>query len=97
MSGGELTTKPFTFRGDRLQLNFASSAAGDIRVEIQRPDGKPFEGFALDDCNEVFGDSVDRVVTWKNGPDVGALSGQAVRLRVALRDADLYAFQFGDE
>ncbi len=97
MHGGELITKPFTFRGNRLHLNFASSAAGGMRVEIQRPDGQPIEGFALDDCNEVFGDSVDRVVTWNTGPDVGALSGMPVRLRVALRDADLYAFQFGDD
>src|SRR5690606_41758460 len=35
MAGGELVTKPFTFEGSELELNFATSAAGDICVELQ--------------------------------------------------------------
>jgi hypothetical protein len=48
--GGELVTKPFTFEGNRLLLNFATSAAGGIRVEIQTAAGKPFPHFALEDA-----------------------------------------------
>jgi hypothetical protein len=94
MSGGELVTKPVVFDGKSLHLNFATSAAGRIRVGLQTPDGKPIEGYALDDCNEVFGDTVDRVVTWKGGADVGKLAGQPVRVRFELHDADLYAYCF---
>ncbi len=94
MAGGELVTKPVTFEGNTLTLNFASSAAGDIRVELQQADGQPIDGFSLDDCNEVFGDSLRRTVTWNGGGDLGKLSGQAVRLRFVLRDADLFSFQF---
>jgi hypothetical protein len=94
MSGGELLTKPLAFSGPHLHLNCATSAAGSIRIEIQSPDGRPVPGFALADCSEVFGDSVDRTVTWKNGADVGSLEGQPVRLRIVLKDADLYALQF---
>ncbi len=97
MSGGELVTKLFRFDGRRLCLNFATSAAGGLRVEIQRPDGQPVPGFALADCSEVFGDSLDRAVTWKNGTDVSSLSGQPVRLRFVLKDADLYALQFAKD
>jgi hypothetical protein len=97
MSGGELLTKPLAFRGRHLHLNFATSAAGGIRVEIQHPDGHPVPGFALAECNELFGDSVDRIVTWKNGADVGSLKEKPVRLRFVLKDADLYALQFTDE
>ena len=96
MSGGELLTKPLTFSGSQLRLNLATSAAGGLRVEIQRPDGTPVAGYALEDCSEVFGDTTDRVVTWKHGPDVSRLSGHPVRLRFQLRDADLYAFRFCD-
>ena len=92
--GGEFTTKPLTFQGARLVLNFATSAAGTIRVEIQGADGKPLEGFALADSNELFGDDLDRTVTWKNGADLSQLAGRPVRLRFTLSDADLYAFQF---
>jgi hypothetical protein len=92
--GGELITKPLKFTGNRLELNFATSAAGDIRVEIQDVDGKPLPGFTLDDCPEVFGDEIARSVEWKNGLDVSTLSGKTVRLRFVLKDADLYALKF---
>ncbi len=94
MSGGELVTKPVIFSGGQLHLNFSTSAAGGIRVEIQQPDGTPCEGFALADCEELFGDSLDRIATWQGRSDVGSLRGEPVRLRFVLKDADLYAFQF---
>jgi hypothetical protein len=92
--GGEFVTKPIVFSGDKLQLNFASSAAGGIRVEIQNEDGQPIEGFSLKDCPAIFGDAIDRTVMWQNGTDVSSLAGKSVRLRFQLKDADLYAFQF---
>ena len=94
MSGGELVTKPVIFSGKELTLNFSSSAAGDLRVAIQNVDGTSIPGFSLDDCPPVFGDSVDRVVQWKNGSDVSALAGKSVCLRFSLHDADLYSYQF---
>jgi hypothetical protein len=96
MSGGELITKPLRFRGQSLALNFSTSAAGSVRVEIQDANGQPLPGFALDDCPPIFGDTVERSVTWVKGRDVSALAGQAVRLRFVLNDADLFAFQFKD-
>ncbi|HID75798.1 MAG TPA: hypothetical protein EYP56_07350 [Planctomycetaceae bacterium] len=97
MKGGELITKPLKFDGARLVLNFATSAAGSLRVEIQDLDGNPIEGFSLADCPDQFGDSVQRVVTWKGGADVKELAGHTVRLRFVLKDADLFAFQFQKE
>jgi hypothetical protein len=94
MSGGTLLTKPLTFSGGKLSLNMATSAAGTIRVELQTADGEPIAGHALADSSEIFGDSIDRMVTWKNGGDVSKLAGKPVRLLVELRDADLYSFQF---
>jgi len=94
MSGGELLTKPFTFTGSKLELNFASSAAGGIQVELQDESGKALPGFSLEDCPPVFGDSVERGVTWTKGGDVSSLVGRPVRLRFVLKDADLFALQF---
>lgn len=95
--GGELVTKPIRFDGNRLTINFATSAAGGIRVEIQDDAGKPYPGFSLDDCPDTFGDDVDRVVEWNNGADVSSLAGKSVRLRFVLRDADLYSLKFDEE
>ena len=63
-------------------------------MEIQESNGSPIEGYALTDCPEVIGDQIDRVVGWKHGSDVGALAGKSVRLRFAIKDADLYSICF---
>jgi len=94
LSGGEFTTKPLVFDGKDLVLNFSTSAAGSIRIEIQDADGNPLDGFALADAPEIFGDALDRVASWKGGRDLAALAGKPVRLRFVMKDADLYAFRF---
>ena len=95
LSGGELVTKPVVFAGNRLRVNFSASAAGSVRVEILRDQmDTPVAGFGLDDCIELLGDDLERVVRWSGGPDVGSLEGVPVRLRFVLQDADLYSFQF---
>jgi hypothetical protein len=82
------------FAGSKLVLNFSTSAAGRLRVEIQDGTGKPIPSFTLEDCPDLFGDSLERAVTWKNGGDLSALKGNPVRLRLVMEDADLYALQF---
>ncbi len=95
LSGGELLTKPFVFSGRRLALNYSTSAAGSIRVEIQDAVGRPLPGFTFADNAELYGDSLDQVVEWKS-PDVNSLAGKPIRLRFELRDADLYSFRFSE-
>ncbi|NLB26604.1 MAG: hypothetical protein GX820_07930 [Bacteroidales bacterium] len=94
MTGGEIITKSVFFEGQNLYLNFSSSAAGEIVVEIQDISGKPFEKYSLEKCTPVFGDSLERVVSWQGGNDISDISGKAVRLRFFLKDADLYSFRF---
>jgi hypothetical protein len=93
-SGGEVITKPLTFTGSELTVNYATSAAGSLRVEIQDSSGNPFPGFSLADTGELVGDSVEQAIHWKNGANLGALAGKPLRLRFVLKDADLYSFVF---
>lgn len=92
--GGEIVTKPLIFRGARLLVNYSTSAAGSLRIEIQEASGKPVPGFTLNDCPEIIGDRIEHEVAWKDGSDVSQLAGKQVRLRFVMKDADLYAFQF---
>lgn len=92
--GGELITKPVRFEGSNLYLNFSTSAVGEIKVEFLNEDGSVVPGFAADSCNVVFGDTVERAVTWKNATSVASLAGKVVRLRFVLKDADIYSFRF---
>ena len=94
MAGGEVLTKPLTFTGKELLINFATSAAGSVLAEIQDEMGRPLDGFSLADAVEIYGDSIEREVSWKGGTDVGALVGKPVRLRFVLKDADLFSFRF---
>ena len=87
-AGGEFVTKPVTFAGERVALNFATSAIGSVRVELQDEAGK-----VLAESEPMFGDELEQTVAWKRG-DVKSHAGQPVRLRFVMKDADVYAFQF---
>lgn len=92
--GGELITHPLTFSGQELRLNYSTSAAGSLRVELQHADGTPISGFALNDCPEMLGNELDRQVRWQGQADLTSLAGKVVRLRIVLKDADLFALRF---
>ncbi len=94
LAGGEMLTKPLVFDGSELVLNYSTGAAGGIHVEVQDNRGITIDGFSMDECDEVWGDDLRRVVTWKKSADLSALAGQPVRLRFRLKDADLYSIQF---
>lgn len=89
-----MLTKPLVFSGKELEINYSTSAAGRVLVEIQDAEGKPIEGFSLADCPQIVGDEIEHVVAWKNGADVGRLAGKPVRLRFVMQDADLYSLRF---
>lgn len=108
MAGGELITRPLTYEGVEkdedgevaLFLNYSTSAAGSIRVEIQDMKGNPIPGFALEDSPVLYGDSTEEEFAWVR-PDtrtdtnaLNSMRGRPIRLRFVLKDADLYAFQF---
>ena len=90
----EFTTPPLTFAGGTLAMNYSTAGGGGILVEIQDESGEPAPGFALDDCDVVFGDKIEAQVSWGGSADVSGLRGRPVRLRVRMRDADLFAFRF---
>jgi hypothetical protein len=83
--------------------------AGGIRVEVQDEAGTPIPGFRLEEAEEIFGDEVERGVTWRidqqiqqqgghrylvRASDLSELAGRPIRLRFVMKMADLYAFRF---
>lgn len=94
LSGGEFFTKPFTFTGSKLEINYSTSAAGQMRIELQDVEGNALPGLSLDDCETIYGDHVSRIVKWKSGADLGTHAGRSVRLRFEMSDADLFSLQF---
>jgi hypothetical protein len=92
--GGEFVTKPLVFEGKELVINYSTSAPGEIAIELQDADGKPIPGYTMDDCPPIYGDEIERVVKWKSGSELSSLAGKPIRLRIRMKDADLYSVRF---
>ncbi len=88
-SGGTVMTVPMTFEGKELEINFATSALGHIRIFVCDENGKEIEGY---DSKKHFGDSLGRVINFEK--PLSSLSGKPVRLKFEIKDADLYSFKF---
>ena len=83
-----LVTKPFTYDGHELRVNFATSAKGYIYFALVDEAGNHYES------TETFGNKTDRRIHFEDEGAVAALSGKTVTLEARMRDADLYAIQF---
>ena len=99
--GGEVVTRPLVFQGGNLMLNFSTSAAGSLRLEIQDAQGSPLPGFSLEESPLIFGDEIEYTVRWVRGHSkansdkpLERLAGKPVRLRFVMKDADLYSLRF---
>ncbi|MDA0835786.1 MAG: hypothetical protein O2955_13960 [Planctomycetota bacterium] len=88
-AGGEFVTKPLVFAGNRLSINYSTSAAGSVQIELQDA-----EGNRLAETDEMYGDEIEHVVKWKANADVGSLAGKPVRMKTTMKDADLFSFRF---
>lgn len=96
--GGEFTTPALKIAGRRLRLNLDTSAAGIVRIGLLDSSGRPIPGCGLEDCDLIHtANEINRLVKWRGAADLPPSIQGAVRLRVSLRHADLYAFQFSED
>ena len=93
-SGGELLTNVFTLPGGSLEINYATSSAGEIVIEIQDADGKTIPGFSLLDSQVIIGNEIKRTVQWNGSEDLSSIAMKPVRLRIQMKDANLYSLKF---
>lgn len=90
-TAGYVITKPFTAAGSDLLLNVNVHDGGETRVEVLDEDRKPIPGFDLNRSLPLRGQAVRQQVRWQHGAGWNQLSDRKVRLRIQLRNADLYA------
>lgn len=88
---GEWITRPLTFDGENLVLNYSTSATGSIQVEVQDETGQPIPGYELADMEPMYGDETDAIVCWKERPDLSAIQNRVVRFRFVMQSADLFS------
>lgn len=89
--GGVLMTKPFTFSGEQLYVNFATSAAGSIKVYLLDAEDRA----VLESSLDIIGNEIKRVVRWDGAASIQQFAGRPVRLKLVMQDADIFSFRFG--
>ena len=75
-------------------MNYSTSAAGGIKVSILDDSKSPYKSFDVENSIESIGNFIDRIIKWKNINDLSSLEGKIVRLKIELRDANLYSLRF---
>ena len=94
-AGGELMTRPFDpGKGEKVFIN-TNASKGSVAVEVLDQYAEPLEGFAGKDAILFSGDSIEHEVQWKERTTLEGLNESAIRLRFAMRDAELYSFRIG--
>lgn len=81
---GTLTTRPLSFRGDRMFVN-ADVPDGDLRVEVLDGDR------VVRTSKVLWGNGTKLGLDWE-GEGLSGLAGKALRLRFHLRRGRLYSF-----
>ena len=92
---GVLVTHPMRSRGGELVINACCREGGTVRAELSDPAGRVIEGFEKENCVAFYGDAVDHAVRWQAGKAIP--SGEFLRLRLYLRQAEVFSFQFSED
>ncbi len=92
--GGEVITKPLSWKGKSLEVNCEVNKGGSLKVELQDSEGNALPGFALADCDSFSGDDTAAKISWGGKGELSALAGKNLRVRFALSNGDLYSMRF---
>ena len=89
---GSFETPPLVLGGRDLAINFATSAGGEVVVEVLDVNGRVLPGFGKSDAQPLIGDFLTRRVAFKRD-SVKSLGNRPVILRFSLVEADLFAIE----
>ena len=90
--GSQLVTKPFIYDGNELYINFSTSVYGNVRITLRALDGSGELTTA-----EMFGDSANRHVRFKDGKTPALFKGKPVEMIINMQDAHIYSFKFEEK
>jgi hypothetical protein len=85
--GGTVLTKPFTFEGSKMSVNFATSAFGYLCVSFCDEQGAEISGY---NSGRLFGNTIDRPCEFEKS--LTELNGKTVRMKISMKDAEFYSF-----
>jgi hypothetical protein len=87
-----LTTVPLPCAGQGLTLNArVTRPGGYVVAEVLDEAGQPLAGYTRDDAIQFDGDDVRHACAWRERGDLERLRGEQVRVRLTLRNAQLFS------
>ena len=96
---GRFTVPTQKRRQHELRLNYRCNNGGWIKVELRNkvpsrkyPDGEGTPGLTFEDCDWIYGDEGDRLVTWNGKSDISAV-GATVTIRTRMFRAKGFCLQ----
>jgi len=89
---GVFETPPLMLGGRDLAINFATSAGGEVVVEVLGTDGRVLPGYSKADAIPLIGDFLSRKVIYKRA-SLTSLGNRPVILRFSLVEADVFAIE----
>lgn len=92
--GGRCVIAPVKVDGPHLALNLDTAVLGHLRASLLDANGKPIEGFGVDECDVLRTNATRALVTWKGKGDLSTLQGRGVKLSFTGARAKLFSFYF---
>jgi len=86
---GLVVTKTFELFEPRLAFNLRADF-GFVRFAILTHEGKPYEGFELENCEEFTGNEIAYCPVWRNR-SIDELKGKRIRIAVEMNGATIHA------
>lgn len=91
-TGGVFVTTPIIVKDETLEINYSTSAAGEILVELLDMKDNVIKGFSKDDCNMIIGDEISKIVNWNS--NLSMLKGKKIKVKFYMKDADVYSLSY---
>mgnify|MGYP001272398896 CR=1 FL=1 len=82
----------FTNKLEIYDTNF-NFFADTTDIILSKFNGK-LDGFEINDSIESIGNYINGKVRWKNNKDLSSLEGKVVKLKILIKDANLYSLRF---
>ena len=93
---GRFVTPLLRFQGSELRFNARTAAAGYVRIGVLDETGNDYPGLGVADSIGFAGDAVSAPARWANAKNLQALQGKTVKLAFVMKNASVFAFQFGE-
>lgn len=88
---GALTLERFNHTGKQITVD--ADVRGRLQAELRDPYDRPLEGFELNSCAPVVGDSQSHVLTWAGGKTSAEYRYDVVGLRIEIEDGVVYSVE----